>query len=250
MIWRRSFRLLAAFAMLAIANSAAFAFDNRMFDLGRGQYEAGDYAAAAKSFQEHAAVEVSPGLLHNLGNAEFKLGHLGPAILAWERARALDPRSRNTKANLRFARGHAGLEAPEFSWYEAYSDFFPSDRWIAIAVCTFWASIALLILPTLLHRRRTALSQAAAVVTIITFLLTLPALAGIFSRGRIGIVQAANTSLRLTPTREGEVLGSLAEGEAARVEKSRGEYRYVRASGDRAGWVRREEFAMLWPGRR
>jgi hypothetical protein len=247
MICCRILCLIAGLAMLAVTNPGAIAFDNRGFEVGRSEYEAGNYAAAAKSFQAHSTGEVSPGLLHNLGNAEFKLGHLGPAILAWERARALDPGSRNTKSNLRFARGHAGLEAPEFSWYETYSAFFPPDRWIAIAVCAFWGSAALLILPTVLHRRRTALSQAAAVVAIITFLLTIPALVGIYSRGRIGIVQVANTSLRLTPTREGEVLGSLAEGETARVEKQRGEYRYVRASGDRAGWVRREEFSMLWP---
>jgi tetratricopeptide (TPR) repeat protein len=230
-----------------LVHSGAFAFDNREFELGRGLYEAGDYAAAAKAYQAHAGDEVSPGLLHNLGNAEFKLGHLGPAILAWERARALEPSSRNTNANLHFARGQAGLEHPESPWYETYSAVFPADRWIAIATCAFWASIALLALPALLHRRRTALSQAAAVVSIITLLLTLPALTGIFTRGRIGIVQGADTSLRLTPTREGEVLGNLPEGETARVEKRRGEYFYIRASGDRAGWVRREEFAMLWP---
>jgi tetratricopeptide (TPR) repeat protein len=247
MICCRILCLIAGLATLAVTNQRAIAFDNRGFEVGRSEYEAGNYAAAAKSFQDYSAGEVSPGLLHNLGNAEFKLGHLGPAILAWERARALDPRSRNTRANLRFARGQAGLEAPQFSWYETYSEFFPADRWIAIAVCTFWGSAALLILPTVLHRRRTALSQAAAVVAIITFLLTIPALVGIYSRGRIGIVQVANTSLRLTPTREGEVLGSLAEGETARVEKQRGEFRYVRSSGDRAGWVRHEEFSMLWP---
>jgi len=217
------------------------------FDLGRGTYESGDYAEAAKAYKEHAAGEVSPGLLHNLGNAEYKLGHVGPAILAWERARSLDPRFRNTAANLRYARGHSGLEEPELSWYEKYSAFFPADRWIAIATCSFWASVALLALPPLLHHRRTAISQAAAVFGIIVFLLTLPALAGIAARGRLGIVVAANTALRLTPTREGEVLGSLAEGEAARVEKSRGEYWYIRASSDRAGWVRCEEFTKLWP---
>ena len=201
---------ILAFLVLALAQSVAMATDRHAFDLGRGNYEAGDYAAAAKAFQDHATGEVSPGLLHNLGNAEFKLGHLGPAILAWERARALDPAYRNTKANLRYARGHAGLEEPELSWLETYSAVFPPDRWIAIATCAFWGSIALLVLPRLLRRRRTALSQAAAVVGIITLLLTLPALAGIRSRGRIGIVQTANTSLRLTPTQEGEVLGALA----------------------------------------
>lgn len=229
------------------ANPSAFAFDDHGFETGRRQYEAGDYVEAAKAFKAHADREVSPGLLHNLGNAEFKLGHLGPAILAWERARALDPKSRNTKANLHFARGRAGLEQPESPWYETYSAFFPADRWIAIATCAFWASIALLILPPLLHRRRTAFAQAAAVVAIVAFLLTLPALVGIYTRGRIGIVQVANTYLRLTPTREGEVLGTLPEGEAARIEKGRGEYWYIRGSSDRAGWVHRDEFAMLWP---
>jgi tetratricopeptide (TPR) repeat protein len=243
-----SFKILAVTAMLV--QSAAWAAEPQGFDLGRSDYETGKYAEALKAFQAHAGSEVSPGLLHNLGNTEFKLGRLGPAILAWERARALDPHSRNTKANLHYARGQAGLEQPELPWYETYSAFFPSDRWIAIATCAFWASLALLFLPPLLRRRRTAASQAAAVVAIITFLLTLPALAGIYTRGRIGVVQLADASLRLTPTREGEVLGTLPEGEVARVEKRRGEYWYVRASSDRAGWVRQDEFAMLWPSRR
>lgn len=237
-------------AIALLAQSAVFGAEPEGFDLGRTDYEAGKYAEASKAFQAHVQNEVSPGLLHNLGNAEFKLGHLGAAILAWERAHALDPRSRNTRANLNYARGHAGLEQPESPWYETYSAFFPPDRWIAIATCAFWASLALLFLPPLLHRRRTAVSQAAAVVAIILFLLTLPALAGIYTRGRIGIVQLADTSLRLTPTQEGEVLGTLPEGEVARVEKHRGAYWYVRASSDRAGWVKREEFTLLWPGGR
>src|SRR4030095_11244035 len=137
---------VTVFAVIGMLAQPAFGFDNRMFDFGRSQYEAGDYAAAAKAFHDHAAGEVSPGLFYNLGNAEFKGGHLGRAILAWERARTLDPGSRNTKANLHFARGQAGLENPESPWYETYSAFFPADRWIAIATCAFWASIAILVL--------------------------------------------------------------------------------------------------------
>ena len=36
-------------------------------------------------------------------------------------------------------------------------------------------------------------------------------------------------------------------GEMARVERERGEYLYVRADGDRAGWVRKADFARVWP---
>jgi hypothetical protein len=33
----------------------------------------------------------------------------------------------------------------------------------------------------------------------------------------------------------------------ARIERERGEYLYVRADGDRAGWVRKADFGRVWP---
>jgi hypothetical protein len=78
------------------------------------------------------------------------------------------------------------------------------------------------------------------------FLLTIPALFGLNRRGNLGIALDEPTALRLTPTREGEELVKLLAGETARVEKERGNYLYVRAEGDRAGWVRREEFERIW----
>jgi hypothetical protein len=38
----------------------------------------------------------------------------------------------------------------------------------------------------------------------------------------------------------------LTGGEVARVENERGDYLYVRADGDRAGWVLRKDFARVW----
>ncbi len=211
--------------------------------IGRDLYAKGDYEFAASLFRSR----ISAGTLHNLGNAEFKLGKVGPAILAWERAHALDPSFRNTTANLRFARGQAGLEEPQYAWHEKYSVLLPPDAWLWTATAAFWLAVALLALPALLARKRTAWAQGGAVVAIGVFLLTLPALTGIATRGKLGVVLAADTLLRLTPTKEGEMLGKLAEGELARAEKSRGEYVYVRGASDRAGWVRREEFAKIWP---
>ena len=189
---------------------------------------------------------VSPGLLHNLGNAEFKLGNLGPAILAWERAHSLDPWNRNTAANLRFARGQAALSAPTLSWNESYSSWLPADVWLWTAAICFWGGLAFLVLPRLLARPRTAWTQAGAVIALTTFILTLPALAGLMSRSRLGVILAAEVPLRLTPTQEGEMLGKLPAGEIARVELARGDYVYVRGENDRAGWVQNAEFARIW----
>jgi len=253
--WRPSFlsvlRMLALLSAFALATTA-HAYDARGFELSRAFYETGEYDNAAKALRDPAGDaqrpgRTSPGLLHNLGNSEFKLGRLGFAILAWERARALDPFFRNTMANLRFARGEAGLTEPEFAWHEKYSALLPPDAWIWTAAGAFWIAAALLALPTLVKRKRTAWTQGGAVVAIGVFLLTVPALTGIAARGKIGVVVATDSLLRLTPTKEGETLGKLTEGELARVEKARGEYLYVRGASDRAGWVRQEEFAKIWP---
>ena len=74
----------------------------------------------------------------------------------------------------------------------------------------------------------------------------MPALAGLWTRSKIGVVLAPETPLRLTPTQEGEVLGKLPAGELARIELQRRGYFYVRAESDRAGWVRQPEFARIW----
>lgn len=233
--------LLAALMFLCCVRAGCT--EDRGFEVGRQAYAAGDYAAAKTA---NAASEVSAGALHNLGNTEYKLGHVGPAILAWERARALDPSFRNTTANLRYARTHAGLSDAEYAWSEKYSAIFSPDAWLWTATVAFWLAVALLTLPALLKRKRNAWTQGGAVVAIGVFLLTLPALAGIAMRGRLGVVMVAESILRLTPTKEGELLGKLAEGEVARVEKTRGEYLYVRAATDRAGWVRADEFEKIW----
>lgn len=237
--------LLLTVACLSAALTSR-ATDRRLFDLAQTHYRDGHFEEAQRLLSDESRGGVAPGLLHNLGNAEFKLGKLGPAILAWERARALDPRARNTVANLRFARGQAGLNPPDFAWQERYSTWLSPDAWTWLAALCFWGALGFLALPPLLRVRRAAWTQVGAVLTIAIFILTLPALAGLWTRSRIGVVVADEALLRLTPTKEGEVLGKLPPGELARVELSRGGYRYVRAENDRAGWVTAEEFTRIW----
>jgi hypothetical protein len=224
---------------------SALAADKTAFAEGASAYQSGNYAAAATAWGSPG--KTSSGTLHNLGNAEFRLGHPGAAILAWERALALMPGSKNTAANLRFARAQAGLNEPQYAWYEKYAALLSPGVWLGIATLTFWSSVAFLALPPLLKRRRAAWTQAGAVVASALFLLTTPALAGIASRSRIGVILVADTELRLTPTKEAEVLGKLSEGELGRLEKARGDYVFVRGAADRAGWIQTKEFARIWP---
>ena len=189
----------------------------------------------------------SAGALHNLGDAEWKVGRHGHAVLAWERALSLNPFSKNTEANLRFARSQAHVDAPVLTWFERYSAALPGGWWIAIASAGLWGGVALLTLPRLLGWRRADWHQGVAAALLAIFLLSGPALLGVWRRAQFGVVLEDETPLRLTPTREAEMLVKLTSGEMARVERERGEYFYVRADGDRTGWVRKADFARVWP---
>jgi tetratricopeptide (TPR) repeat protein len=71
-------------------------------------YEAGQYAQAAQAYQQLANQGFANGaLFYNLGNAQFKQGNLGQAILNYRRAQQYTPRDPDVAANLAIARGLA-----------------------------------------------------------------------------------------------------------------------------------------------
>jgi uncharacterized protein YgiM (DUF1202 family) len=174
------------------------------------------------------------------------VGRHGYAVLAWERAHSLNPFNPNTGANLRFARHSARVEAPTLAWHERYSTLLPGDWWLGIASIGLWGGVAMLTLPRLLGWRRADWHQGLAAALLAVFLLSGPAIFGLWKRSQLGVVLEDETSLRLTPTREAETLTKLPAGEMARIERERGEYFYVRAEGDRAGWLRKADFARVW----
>ena len=238
-------------AVCALPKTAGAQTPEERFKLASAAYIASDFAEAAYQLRELAASGPwSHGALHNLGNAEWKVNRPGYAVLAWERARALNPLDRNTTANLRFARAQAQLVIPERPWFEQYSEWLPPSAWLAAASVGLWGGITLLVVPRLFGTKRVDWHQAIAAILLAAFLLSVPALIGLQTRRQIGVILEEETPLRLSPTQEGEArdsLGKLAAGELARVENTRGEYLYVRAEGDRAGWVHRREFRKVWP---
>ncbi len=228
---------------LARADSAA----RDAFDQGVQAYQAGGFDQAAAAFREAATNQPAPGVLHNLGNAEWRAGRAGAAILAWEQAQWLDPFNPDTRGNLRFARKAAQVEGPELAWYELCSAWLPGHWWATVAAVSFWLAVALVLLPGVFRWRKADWQQGAAAAGLALFLLTLPALAGVHGRSRLGIVLQKDTPLRLTPTTQAQVLTKLPAGEAARWERRRGNYVFIR-TGNAGGWVEQAQFGLITGG--
>ncbi len=94
------FFLIVFSGVSSYASSAATALYNEANRL----YRDGEYLEAAKQYEAILKTGIQNGdVYYNLGNAYFKSGRIGRAILWYERALRLRPRDEDVKRNLRFA---------------------------------------------------------------------------------------------------------------------------------------------------
>jgi hypothetical protein len=240
---RAGFCLMLLVVGLYATPARAAAFEDA-FREGVAAYRLGDYVGAVKAFQQSTRQQLASGTLQNLGNAEWKLGRAGPAILAWERALWLDSFNGPVRMDLRFARKTAQLEAPELAWYEVISTWLPANWWVWIAGASLWLAVALVMLPGILRLRKTTWHQAVAAFCLMVFLLSVPAYIGLNTRSRIGFVLRPDTLLRLTPTVEAQAVTRLAAGEPARLVRTRSNYVLIRTSRT-LGWLEQGQFALV-----
>jgi|GEM_PF-152607 hypothetical protein len=222
----------------------AASFDE-LFLYGCRAYAAAGYNQASELFEEALKLGLAPGLLHNLGNAHWQCGRVGPAILAWEQAQWLDSYNRNTRANLRFARKTMQLDMPELAWYEVCSTWLPVNAWAVLAGVSLWVGLGAVWLPGILRWRRADWHQAVAAAGLAVFLLTVPAMIGVHTRSKLAVILQPQTPLRLTPTKEAQILAKLPAGDVVRIERQRGSYLYVRAGNDAAGWVQQTQLGRI-----
>jgi len=207
---------------------------------------AGQFPEAAAAFTKSATAQPAAGTLVNLGLAEWQRGHAGAAILAWEQARWIDPFETRAEANLKFARQVAQVDTPQLKWFETVSAWLPPNAWVWLAGATLWLTVDLMVLPGILRRRKTGWQPWLAALAFGIFLFSLTANFGVVSRTQTGFVLRKNAPLRLTPTRDGEIISSVAAGEPARRLRTRGSYVFIRTLGG-TGWLEQSDFGPLCP---
>lgn len=233
-------------AICLVATQCLASAPDALFRAGADAYHAADYTHSAVAFRQSASLRPSSGTLQNLGLAEWQRSRTGDAILAWEQSLWLDPFNSSARANLRFARKAAQIEAPELAWHEVISTWLPVNWWAWIAGISFWVAVAATLLPSIFRRPKAAWHQAVAALAFTVFLLSVPAQAGAYTRSHIGFVLLKDTPLRLTPTQEAQAITRLASGEPVRLQRARGNYILIRTS-RATGWVARDQFGAICP---
>ena len=217
---------------------------NDFFAQGVALNRAGRFPEAAAAFEKSARRQPAAGTLVNLGIAEWQRGHAGTAILAWERARWIDPSDARAENNLKFARAVAQVDGPQLKWFEAAATWLPPDAWVWLAGASLWLAAGALTLPGFFRRRKSGWQRALAAAGLGIFLASMTANVGVVSRTNLGFVVKNNAPLLLTPTRAGEVISTLNAGAPARRLRTRGDYFFIRTANG-AGWIARNAFGLV-----
>lgn len=230
-------RLIAIACLLLVA--AAGRADEARHAAARAAYEAGDSARALEIWQGLLAERGEDSrLLAAMGNAEWRLGRKGRALVCWERALLIDPREPVARAGVVHAAALGGVDRPTERWHERYAGFLSADAWTWLALVAAWTWLLAWALPRLRGRRMGDPHHRAALAAATLLALAAPGLWGSWQTRERAVNRLPDEPLKLTPTTLGEPLATLGEGDVVRTGRVLNGHVRVELAGAQVGWMR------------
>lgn len=232
--------------ILLAASAAATGWEEREAS-ARQAYQAGDSAQALETWTTLAQEQgVTAPRLAAMGNAEWRLGRRGRAMVCWERALTLDPSDPVAQAGVAHAAAVGGVDRPLPTWQERYASGLSPDAWIWLALAAAWTLVLTWSWPRLRGERLRDTHHRVLLASLTLLVLSLPGAWGSWTSGQRAVVRRPEEPLKLTPTALGESLGQLGEGDVVRTQRVLNRHVRVQLAGGQVGWVRAEALEPVW----
>ena len=248
--------LLATFTAVAqqqeqsVAEQAvAVEFDNMtLWERGNQAYIDGDYAAAVTAYQ---AIEnrgySSARLCYNMGNAYYKQGQIGRAILYYNRALVISPSMDDARHNLEIAEAQTKdniAVVPEFflnRYMRTLRSAISCSAWSAMSVAFFGVMLLFLLIFLLGSRIKVRkVGFYGAVVSLLLFVVV--TIFGVSARNSIidrpaAIVMSSAISVKSSPDRAATDLFVLHEGTKVEVSSEVDGWSEITIADGKKGWT-------------
>jgi tetratricopeptide (TPR) repeat protein len=220
--------------------SGAFAQSNAEFAKANQEYAQGHFKEAITGYETLvSAHQWNANLFYDLGNAYFRTGDFGRAILNYERALALDAHHPEATANLQIARDESRALELQPTRLERYLQLASINQYSIAASVAFWLGIFGILALVLARRRSTAL----ILLSILCLLVSAAAVWAIHTlergnKGRaLAIVTGKDVQARLATADTANSVLALPPGSEIKILSTRGDWMYASLPNDLRGWI-------------
>ncbi len=239
--------MLAVMLLALVAKGWASPEDD--FKSANQAFENKQYAEAIKLYSGivESGLESAP-LYFNLGNAYFKNGDLGHAILYYLKSRRLDPANEDIKANLEFARRFTSIQMEGVQLNPVNNLLASIVDPYRLTTMAWWSSLLfILFMVTLILRYGVRLSfpgiKAATIVTLVlvlavSFLTTFKYRHDYLTRH--AVIVAEDCPVRTGPTDSSDIELHGAPGLVVEILSESTDYYDVQFENMRRGWVKKD----------
>ena len=232
--------------MLIAAVSTAAGWEERDA-AARQAYLAGDSAQALETWSALTEeLGVTAPRLAAMGNAEWKLGRRGRAMVCWERALAIDPSNPVAQAGIAHATALGGVDRPTPTWQERYAGALAPDTWTWMVTVSIWTLLLTWSWPRLRGQKLRDVHHRVLLAAFTLLVLVAPGVWGSWTAGQRAVVRVSDESLKLTPTALGESLSPIGEGDVVRTQRVLNGHMRVELPGGQVGWVRAAAIEPIW----
>jgi tetratricopeptide (TPR) repeat protein len=219
---------------------SAFAQPEADFAKANDEYAHGNFKEAVNGYEALVRTgQWNANLFYDLGNAYFRTGDFGHAILNYERALALDRHHPEAMANLQIARDEARALELQPSRLEGYLQFATANQYSIAATIAFWVGIFAFV--ALIFARRRSVALTALLVACLLVCATTVWATYTLEHGNKGpglaIVTGNDVQARLATADTANSVLALPPGSEIKILSTRGDWMYAALPNDLRGWI-------------
>jgi tetratricopeptide (TPR) repeat protein len=229
-----------------------------VFQQANGFYQKGDYRNAAALYRQLADSGYASGnLYYNLGNACYKMGQKGLAILYYQKAQRLIPGDADLKANLSYVQDKIG-QSGRGTWVYELNHFLAYlatiDQWAVIGSVLFFILCGLIIFVVLFPQKiRNGDGRwqplwlygllSIGILFLISLSITFLTARELSKVQAVAISQSAE--VRFEPNPAATLYYELKEGAVVNIVEEKDGWALIKRPDGKRGWVEQKNLARI-----
>jgi tetratricopeptide (TPR) repeat protein len=227
-----------------------------LFDSANAAYAGGRFEDAVKKYEQILDEgKESSHLYFNLGNAYYKTGNIGLAILNYEKAKQLDPDDEDINENLKLANQQTEDKiepAPRLflsQWESSITDLMNEKEWsifVILCIC-----ISLFLFGLYIFGTSKGLKQAGFFGGSILLLLAFGSFFMAKSKyqstisSNTAVITSASVTVTGSPSEKGTKLFILHEGTKVEITDEEEEWTEIRIANGNVGWLKKTSLQKI-----